>query len=356
MRRCGDIQPNPGPTQSAAAAAAATVDAHHNNVFTPRAVRQSRSRLQRETDLGMLCDREHVPLDPAQKMRIGCTCTRDGCYHHHNFGVTAFVFPALQNGELGIVTWNCTTLRNLTWHDLIVGQADQLSVICLQDTLHWPHDSLQWMAPQSTVHTNVLQLGSVPMRLTAQHADFGMVTVIQGGMSTRLAERTNRILVSDLKLDKGKIAIVNMYAPVQLAKVHVASMRLLRRRESEDQTQYEARQQKEQIAEDIDAFIVSLRSIVQRLHMERIPAVLAGDFNSDVATETPWWLDDVFDGMSQKAFHHAPHAFSFATPISPKRGTLIDGPRASDLQSYPRGSPGPRRKIGSLSCETAPPS
>ena len=110
-------------------------------------------------------------------------------------------------------------------------------------------------------------------------------------------------------MDKGKIAIVNMYAPVQLAKatrVHVASMRLPRRRESDDQTQFEARQQKEQrFVEDMDAFIVSLRAIVQRLHMERIPAVLAGDFNSDVATETPWWLDDVFDGMSQRAFQHA---------------------------------------------------
>ena len=128
-----------------------------------------------------------------------------------------------------------------------MGQADQWSVICLQDTLHWSHDSLQFMAPQCTVHTNVLQLDSVPRRLTAQHADFGMVTVIQGGISTRLAERTNRILVSELKLDKGKIAIVNLYAPVQLAKatrVHVASMRLPRRRESEDQTQFEARQQK----------------------------------------------------------------------------------------------------------------
>ena len=84
---------------------------------------------------------------------------------------------------------------------------------------------------------------------------------------------------------------MNMYAPVQLAKatqVHVASMRLPRRRESEDQTQLEARQQEEQrIAEDIDAFIVSVRAIVQRLHLERIPAVLAGDFNNDVATETP---------------------------------------------------------------------
>ena len=59
--------------------------------------------------------------------------------------------------------------------------------------------------------------------------------------------------------------------------------------------------------------------------MERIPAVLAGDFNSNVANETPWWLDDVFDGVSQRAFQHAPHAFSFATSISPKRGTLIDG-------------------------------
>ena len=158
MRRCGDIQPNPGPTQSAAAAAAATVDAHHKNVFTPRTVCQSWNRLQRETDLGMLRDREHVSLDPAQKMRIGCKCTRDRCYHYHNVGVCEFVFPTLQNGELGYVTWNCTTLRNLTRDDLTVGQADQWSVICLQDTLHWSHDSLQWMAPQSTIHTNVLQL------------------------------------------------------------------------------------------------------------------------------------------------------------------------------------------------------
>ena len=161
---------------SAAAAAAATVDAHHNNVFTPRAVRQSRNRLQRETDLGMLRDREHGLLDPATSVTV-----------YHNVGVCEFVFPVLQNEELGIVTWNCTTLRNLTRHDLIVGQADQWSVICLQDTLHWSHDNLQWMAPQSRVHTNVLQLDSVPRRLTAQHADFGMVTVIQGGISTRLA-------------------------------------------------------------------------------------------------------------------------------------------------------------------------
>ena len=145
--------------------------------------------------------------------------------------------------------------------------------------------------------------------------------------------------------------------------MHAASMRLPRRRESEDQTQFEARQQKEQrIVEDIVAFIVSLRAIVQRLHMERTPAVLSGDFNSDVATETPWWLDDVFDGMSQKAFQHAPHAFSFATSISPKRGHVDrwnggnSRRRASDLQSYARGSPGLGRKIGSLSCETAPPS
>ena len=39
----------------------------------------------------------------------------------------------------------------------------------------------------------------------------------------------------------------------------------------------------------------------------------------------PKHLDDVFDGMSQRAFQHAPHAFSFATWISPKIGTLIDG-------------------------------
>ena len=62
----------------------------------------------------------------------------------------------------------------------------------------------------------------------------------------------------EMKLDKGKIANVNKYAPVQLAKatrVHVASMRAPRRRESEDQPQFEARQQKEQrIVEDIDDF------------------------------------------------------------------------------------------------------
>ena len=166
MRRCGDIQPNPGPTQSAAAAAAATADAHHNTVFMPRAVRQSRNRLQREADLGMLSNREHVALEPAQKMRIGCKCTRDRCYHCHNVGVCEFVFPALQKGELGIVTWNCTKLRNLTRHDLVVGQANQWSVICLQDTLHSSHDSLQWMAPQSTEHKNVLQLDSAPKRST----------------------------------------------------------------------------------------------------------------------------------------------------------------------------------------------
>ena len=228
------------------------------------------------------------------------------------------------------------------------------------------HDSLQWLALQSTVHTNVLQLDSVPRRLTAQHADFGMDTIIGGGTSTRLAARTNRSLVSELGLDKGKIAIVNLYAPVQLAKatrVHVASMRLPRRRESEDQTQFEARQQKERrIVEDIDALIVSVRATVQRLHMERIPTVLAGDFNSDVGAGTPWWLDDVFDGMSQRAFQHAPHAFSFATSISPKKGTLIDGMVATsrcgafDLQPYPGGSSGLGRKTGSFSCETASPS
>ena len=183
LKRCGDIQPNP----SVAAAAAATTDAHHNNLFIPRAVQQSTKRLQREADLGMLRDRQHVTLEPAQKMRVGCKCTRDRCYHYHNVGVCEFAFPFLQDGELGIITWNCTTLRNLTRHDLVVGQADQWSVICLQDTLHWLHDNLQWMAPQSTVHTNVLQSDSAPKRLMAQNTDSGVVTVIQGGISTRLS-------------------------------------------------------------------------------------------------------------------------------------------------------------------------
>ena len=53
--------------QSAAPAAAATAGAHHNIVFMPRAVRQSRNRLQREADVGNLRDREHVALGPAQK-------------------------------------------------------------------------------------------------------------------------------------------------------------------------------------------------------------------------------------------------------------------------------------------------
>ena len=62
MRRCGDIQPNLGPTQSAAPAAAATADAHP--------VRQSRNRLQREADHGMLRDREHAASEPAQKCEL----------------------------------------------------------------------------------------------------------------------------------------------------------------------------------------------------------------------------------------------------------------------------------------------
>ena len=32
-----------------------------------------------------------------------------------------------------------------------------------------------------------------------------------------------------------------------------------------------------------------------------------------------------FDGVSQRAFQRAPHAFSFATSVSPQRVTLIDG-------------------------------
>ena len=81
-------------------------------------------------------------------MRLGCKCTRDSCYHYHNVGVCEFAFPALRCGGLGIVTWNCTTLRNLTRHDLVVVQADQSSVICMQDTLHWllPSHSAPTMA------------------------------------------------------------------------------------------------------------------------------------------------------------------------------------------------------------------
>ena len=86
-------------------------------------------------------------------------------------------------------------------------------------------------------------------------------------------------------------------------------MRVPRRRESEHQPLLK----EQRIVDEIDAFIVSLRAVVQCLHMERIPAVLAGDFSSDVATETPWWLDDAFDGMPQRAFQHAPNASSFAT-------------------------------------------
>ena len=153
MRRCGDIQPNPGPTQSAAAAAAATVNAHHNNVLTSRAVRQSRNRLQRETDL-VRCATENTLFWTLHRK-----CTRDRtenvrCYHYHSAGVCEFAFSPLLNGELGIVTRNCTTLRNLTRHDLVVGQADQWSVICLQGhialvarqlavygtTVHSPHE------------------------------------------------------------------------------------------------------------------------------------------------------------------------------------------------------------------------
>ena len=151
-------------------------------------------------------------------MRIGDKCTRDRCYHYHNVGDCEFAFLALQNGELGIVTWNCTTLRNLTRHDLVVGHTDQWSVICLQHTIHWSHDSLQWMAPQSTVHTNVLRMDSVPKRLTAQNADFGMVTVIRGGISTRLAERTNRILVSELNWTSAKLRFG--YATISWRRQH----------------------------------------------------------------------------------------------------------------------------------------
>ena len=122
----------------------------------------------------------------------------------------------------------------------------------------------------------------------AQNTDFGMATVIRGGISTRFAERTNRILVSEMKLDKGKTA-------TSATRVEVASMRVPRRRVFEDQLQFVARQEKEQrIVEDIGAFMVFLRAVVQRLYMKRISALLAGDFNSKVANETFWWLDDVF--------------------------------------------------------------
>ena len=233
----------------------------------------------------------------AERQALGCQCVAS-CYHFREYNPWPYRFPAKKcaSGEEGIkvVSWNVNTLRRVVSSSFLES-TEVWDVVMLQDTKHWSHDHLRWMGDSITPFTNSNR-NQPTFRHMPPHS-FGLVTLVRSTTKAVMKESGPRYLVVEITCPGGRVALVNLYAPLWLRHVtprQLDRMRAAARKAGEGDVAYSDRCSKETaMVAEFDDFVENLTAIQARAESQRMPILYAGDYNSDLCAGMPWWMTKV---------------------------------------------------------------
>ena len=233
----------------------------------------------------------------AERQALGCQCVAS-CYHFREYSPWPYRFSEKKraSGEEGIkvVSWNVNTLRRVVSTSFLES-TEVWDVAMFQDTKHWSHDHLRWMGDSIMPFTNSNR-NQPTFRHMPPHS-FGLVTLVRSTTKAVMKESGPRYLVVEITCPGGRVALVNLYAPLWLRHTtprQLDRMRVAARKAGEGDVAYSDRCSKETaMVAEFDDFVENLTAIQARAESQRMPILYAGDYNSDLCAGMPWWMTKV---------------------------------------------------------------
>ena len=168
-------------------------------------------------------------------------------------------------------------------------------ICCLQETKHCGRDRLQWVAEGVRAPSNS-RWEDPPHRHLRRH--FGLITLVRDALPTKRVAAGRRFLITQMKIEQAKIAVVNIYCPSPTC----ATMAGAAPHEAEEDFETRARGLRQRL-EEMEELEKDLGPELRALHTRGVPYMLAGDFHQDLQQSLAWRLQVLLEGQAPSRVH-----------------------------------------------------